>query len=271
MQTEADHLRDQHRQRLSQHRGLRLDPAHAPAEHAQAVDHRRVRIGADQRVRVRLGGAGLRFVREHDARQVFQVHLVDDAGVGRHDREVAERRLAPAQKRVALLVPRKFDLRVQRQRLRLAEFVDLHRVIDHQLGRQERVDARRVAAELLHRRPHRGQIDHRGHSGEVLKQHPGGHEGDLVRGGALRVPAGERADVRFLDLLAVLVAQQVLEQDAQRKRQPPRRQAGLLQRGESVDLELPFPDVEGGPTAEAVRHGRILSVRRRDVEGVAVT
>ena len=91
-----------------------------------------------------------------------------------------------------------------------------------------------------------------------------------LAGVGLRIPAGERADVRFLDLLAVLVAQQVLEQDAQRERQPPRREPGLLQRGELVDLELAFPDVEGGLAAEAVRHGRILSVgRRRCREGMS--
>ena len=50
---EADDLRDEHRDRLAEHRRLGLDPADAPAEHAQAVDHRRVRVGPDQRVRVR--------------------------------------------------------------------------------------------------------------------------------------------------------------------------------------------------------------------------
>jgi hypothetical protein len=50
VQPEADHLRDQHRQRLSQHRRLGLDAADTPAEHAQPVDHRRMRVGSDQRV-----------------------------------------------------------------------------------------------------------------------------------------------------------------------------------------------------------------------------
>ena len=54
-QLEAEHLRDQHRHRLAEHRRLGLDPADAPAEHAQPVDHRRVRVGPDQRV-----GVGLR-------------------------------------------------------------------------------------------------------------------------------------------------------------------------------------------------------------------
>ena len=49
---EADDLRHEHRDRLAEHRRLGLDPADAPAEHAQAVDHRRVRVGADERVGV---------------------------------------------------------------------------------------------------------------------------------------------------------------------------------------------------------------------------
>jgi hypothetical protein len=36
--------------RLAEHRGLGLDAADAPAEHGQAVDHRGVAVGADQRV-----------------------------------------------------------------------------------------------------------------------------------------------------------------------------------------------------------------------------
>lgn len=50
-QLEADDLGDQHRHGLAEHRGFRLDPADAPAEHAQAVDHGRVAVGSDQRVR----------------------------------------------------------------------------------------------------------------------------------------------------------------------------------------------------------------------------
>ena len=57
---EAEHLRDEHRHRLAEHRRLGLDAAHAPAQHAEAVDHRGVRVGSDQRV-----GVGEVFVRPH--------------------------------------------------------------------------------------------------------------------------------------------------------------------------------------------------------------
>ena len=86
---EADHLRQQHRDRLAEHRRLGLDPADAPAQHAEAVDHRRVRVGADQRVRVGLQGA-VALAAVDDLGDVLEVDLVADAGRRRHDAEVVE-------------------------------------------------------------------------------------------------------------------------------------------------------------------------------------
>ena len=92
---EPDDLRDQHRHRLAQHGGLGLDTADAPSQHAEAVDHRRVRVGSDQGVGVRLRLAVL--AREDDARQILEVHLVDDPRVGGDHPEAAEGLLRPTQ------------------------------------------------------------------------------------------------------------------------------------------------------------------------------
>ena len=54
------------------------------------------------------------------------------------------------------------------------ERVHLNRVVDHELGGQERVDLLRVAAQVVHRVAHRGQVDDRGHAGEVPVEHPRG-------------------------------------------------------------------------------------------------
>ncbi len=132
-QPEADHLRDEHRERLAEHRRLGLDPADAPAEHAEAVDHRRVRVGADDRVRERDPVAAL----DHP-REMLEVHLVADPGAGRHDLEVAERRLSPAQEGVALAVARHLELDVPAEGEARGERVDLHGVVDHELGRDQR-------------------------------------------------------------------------------------------------------------------------------------
>ena len=84
VQAEAHNLRYQHRDRLAQHGGLGLDPANAPPEDAEPVDHRRVRVGADDGVRERLAVALL----DH-AREELEVDLVADARVRRHRLEVA--------------------------------------------------------------------------------------------------------------------------------------------------------------------------------------
>ena len=51
-QMHADDFRREEINRLSEHSRFRFDSAHAPADHAETVDHRRVRIGADERVGV---------------------------------------------------------------------------------------------------------------------------------------------------------------------------------------------------------------------------
>ena len=175
MQPEADDLRDEHRDRLAEHRSLGLDPADAPAEHAEAVDHRRVRVGADERVR-----EGAPVPRLDNAGEELQVHLVADAGVRRHDLERLERALTPAEERVALPVALELELGVAADRQTTREVVDLHRVVDHQLGRDQRVDQARVASERRHRIAHRRQVDDGGDAGEVLEQNAGRRERDLA-------------------------------------------------------------------------------------------
>ena len=101
VQANADHLGNQQIDGLAEHRGLGFDAADAPAEHAEAVDHRGVAVGADQRVRI-----GDAVFLEHDAREVLEVHLVNDAGRGRNDLVVVKGFLRPAEQRVALLVAR---------------------------------------------------------------------------------------------------------------------------------------------------------------------
>ncbi len=248
-QLEADDLGDEHRHRLAEHRRLRLDAADAPAQHAQSVDHRRVRVRADQRVGIGQAGG---VVDEHHAREVLQVDLVHDPRVGRHDREVVKRRLAPAQERVALLVSLELALGVARERVAAAEGVHLHGVVDDELRRHERVDQRRVAAHRRHGVAHRGQVHHGRHPGEVLHDHARGRERDLLGGSRRRVPRRQRLDVRRVDRSVALRAQQVLEQDLQRERQARHVEAG----GESVeteDVDRAVADREPAAGIEAVR------------------
>jgi hypothetical protein len=243
VQFEPDDARDEHRHRLAEHGRLRLDAADAPAQHAQPVDHGGVAVRADQRVRVRLPAAC-----HHHSGQVLDVHLVHDAGPRRHHLELVERGLAPAQELVALAVALVLQVDVALEGVRPAEDVGDHRVVDHQLGRGQRVDLGRVAAELGDGLAHGGQVHDARHAGEVLHHDAAGGELDLhgrFRGG---VPTRQRAHVIFGDVRAVLGAQQVLQQDLQAVRQAlrtgHRAQPEHLVRGRS--------DGQRAPRAEAV-------------------
>ena len=247
---EADHLRQQHRDRLAQHRRLGLDPADAPAEHAEAVDHRRVRVGADEGVGVGLQDA-VALAAVDDLGDVLEVDLVADPGRRRHDAEVVEGLAAPLEEGVALAVALELALGVDGEGAGVAKGVDLDRVVDHQVDVDQRVDRLGVAADLGHRVAHRRQVDHGGDAGEVLHQHPGGLEGDLDAGLGLGVPAGDRLDRLGGYRDAVLEPQHVLQQHLDRVGQA--RYVELLgQRVEAVDLVAATANVEGGSGAEGV-------------------
>ncbi len=251
-QLEADHLGDQHRDRLAEHGRLGLDAADAPAEHRQAVDHRGVAVGADQRVGI---GPGLAAVLggPHHLGEVFQVDLVADAGARRHDAEVVERLGAPAQELVALLVALVFLLDVLGEGLVAAEEVDHHRVVDDQVDRHQRVDLPGVAAHRDHRVAHRGEVDHRGHAGEVLHQHPGGTVGDLGVTRPVLQPRRHRLDVVGADRAVVLPAQQVLQQHLEREGQPRDVAEAVLGRRGQAEVAISLSaDVERADGVEAV-------------------
>ena len=86
-----------------------------------------------------------------------------------------------------------------------------------------------VAPERDDRVAHRGEVDDGRHAGEVLHEDPLGGEGDLLRvvagrlavaRSASRAQRARRLDVGRADLDAVLVAQQVLQEDLDGVGQP---------------------------------------------------
>ena len=83
-----------------------------------------------------------------------------DAGARRHDAEIVERGLAPAQERVALAVALELDVDVLLQRVGGGGDVHHHRVVDHQIDRHQRVHLLRVAAEPDDAVAHGGEVDH---------------------------------------------------------------------------------------------------------------
>ncbi len=198
---EADDLWNEHRDRLTEQRRFGLDAAHAPAEHAEAVDHGGVRVGADDGVWVRDA-----VLLHHRRREVLEVHLVADAHVGRHHAETLEGLLSPTQELVALAVALHLELRVEIERVVVAEVIDHDGVIDDEIGGLERVDAVGVAAERDDRFAHRREIDDGRHAREVLHEHARGIERDLAIGLGLRIPVEQRLDVALLDDTPVFLA-----------------------------------------------------------------
>jgi len=167
-----------------------------------------------------------------------------DAAPGRHDPEVAKRFLPPAEEQVALTVALVLAFDIRRVRLRRSEDVDLHGVVDHEIGRDERVDALRIAAEARDRRAHRREVDDRRHAGEVLQDDARGQKRYLARREREGVFVGGKAER--------VVAQHVLEQDADGVRQLRERAVALPLQG----VETVVADAAAGG-----RHRRVAAER----------
>ena len=194
---------------LTEHSGLCFDAAHAPTDDAEAVDHGRVGIGADECVGVvEVAGA------EHAFREILKVHLVHDADAGRHYAESFECLLAPFEELVALAVALEFHVEVELECIGGAVEINLHRVIDNEIDRHEGLDDGWVAAEAFHSGAHGGEVHQKWHAGEVLKDNTGHNEGNFLLGGSLRIPVRERLDITRLDFFSITVAEHGFENDA---------------------------------------------------------
>src|SRR3990172_5892827 len=108
-------------------RSVAADPV---AQHAQPVDHRRVRVRPHQRVGVRDGLSGRIRAGHHHRGEVLEVDLVDDARPGWHDAQVGEGGLRPAQELVALAVALVLAGHVEGEGVAGPIAVDLDGVVD---------------------------------------------------------------------------------------------------------------------------------------------
>ncbi len=217
-QLEADHIGDEHGDRLAQHRGFRLDPANAPAQNAHAVDHGGVAVRAEQGVGIGVVLA-IHIRRPHRLRDVFQVHLVADSGARRHDGEVFKRFLAPAQEGVAFAIALELDGHVVLQRFGRTGHVHHDRMVDHQVDGNQRVHLLRVALQLQDAVAHRGQIDHGGNAGEILHQDTRGLEGNFLRAAPFLQPFRNGLGILNRIGMPVLAPQHVFQQHFQADRQ----------------------------------------------------
>ena len=91
--------------RLTQHAGLSLNAANAPADDAEAIDHGGVRVRADEGV----GVEEILFIK-YDSSQVLQIYLVYDSNSWGHNAESFKCLLTPFEELIALTIALKFDL-----------------------------------------------------------------------------------------------------------------------------------------------------------------
>ena len=90
-------------------------------------------------------------------------------------------------------------------------------MVNHKINWGQGVNLFRISAQMGHGIAHGGQIDHGWNAGKVLHQDPGRAERDLVLDRALiDQPGGNGAQVGLADGLAILIAQQVFQQNLHR-------------------------------------------------------
>jgi hypothetical protein len=107
-------------------------------------------------------------------------------------------------------------------------------VVDDQVRRDDGVDPLGIAAQRLDAVPHGGQIHHRRDPGEVLKDDPRRHEGN-VGSGVLRAPRRHGAHLVLRDVPLAGVPQGVLQEDPDGEGQGRElHEPGLLQDGRVV-------------------------------------
>ncbi len=234
-ESHADHFGHAHHHRHAEHHAFGLQPADAPAQHADAIDHRRVAVGADQRVGHRPAHAVARLARHHRG-QPLEVDGVHDAGAGRVHGEIVEHARRPFHEAVALGIARHLARHVVRTRLGAAINIDRKAVIGRDVDRQHGVEYRGIATSLGQCRSRGGDIDQRRAAGRIMHHHAAGQEGDL----GVAVPGGDPAlDDGARLRIVIASAQQVFEQDAVHD-----RQARKAQRGEVDDREAGAGAVE---------------------------
>jgi uncharacterized protein YjhX (UPF0386 family) len=146
-----------------------------------------------------------------------------------------------------------FKQRVHVESAGRSEFVHLHRVVDDQFGGLQRIDELRVAAQSLHGVAHGGKIDNRGNAGEILQQNAAGREGYLFFRLRILVPRRKRANFFLSHVAPVFGAEQVLQQNTQRERQVPGRDALLVESIKAVELVFFVADFESCAGAKTIR------------------
>ena len=202
VEVNADNFGHEESDRLSEHAGLGLDPADAPTDDAEAVDHGRVRIGPDESVRIKDSVFG-----KDPFGEVLEVHLVHDPDARRYHGESLEGLLTPFEEFITLAVANELDRHVAVEGgLRTGE-IDLDRVVHDEVDRHEWLDPGGGGSTGDSGVTHRGDVDEERHACEVLQNDTRNGKRDLVFTRRLGIPVCEIFDIDLADLASVDVTQ----------------------------------------------------------------
>src|SRR5579871_865350 len=141
---------------------------------------------------------------------------MNNAHVRRHNFEIVESRLSPAQKDVALAVALELQKSVGVKSIAAGKFIHLHRMVNYKFGGLQRIDQLWIATHLVHGIAHCGEVHHRWNPSEVLHQYAGGRKCNLFVGNGAGLPLGQEANIFASDTAAIFRAQQVFQKDSER-------------------------------------------------------
>src|SRR5260370_28743706 len=125
-----------------------------------------------------------------------------DADSRRNELESLESLLTPLKKLVTLAIALELHVQIEFERARRTKEIDLHRVIDNQIDRHERLDDFRAASEPLHGAANRREVDNQRNPAEVLQNHTRSDECALLVPGRFRVPFCKRFNIFPPDLFS---------------------------------------------------------------------
>ena len=175
LQLEPNNLGEDHGDLLTAHDGLSLQTTNTPSTDTETVDHRGVRVGTDNRVRVQKT-----VLVKDGATEELQVDLMNNTGTRGDNEEIVKGLSTPLQEAETLVVPLHLNFLILLEgSLVPSRLVDLDGVIDDKIDRDKRVDLLGVTTQVLHGLTHSGQIDNSRDTGEILENDTSGKERNL--------------------------------------------------------------------------------------------
>ncbi len=174
-----------------------------------------MRVGAHQGVRIGHRHIAGPFGHDYPS-QIFKIYLVTDARIWGDDVEIIKAFLGPLEQGIAFGVTVVFFGDIPGNGIGRAKIVDLNRMIDNQIHRDQWIYFLRIATQLFDSIAHGCKIDHRRNARKILHQHPCRVVRNFNRRIVAFLPARDIVQVFFEDHVPVQLAQQVFNQNFNR-------------------------------------------------------